>query len=285
MAIELTRTTVNSILTRTTGFLKTVSSHSLQPYRGCSFGNALCGVGCYVQHNYFVTRGAPWGSFLEARMNAAEAYGRQHARESRWARASRDGFSIFMSSSTDPFLPQEERLRVSASVLEAMIELPPDRLILQTHTDRVTRYLDLYRELGRVCDLRFHISIESDRDRLPGLPPPACSVDRRFAAATTLRDAGFRVVITVAPLLPILDPIAFFTRVAAAADAVVIDHFIGGDGSPDGSRTARTTLPRAMSRLDPDSTALDYRERMAEIARSVMPGRVGVSIDGFAGRF
>ena len=82
-----------------------------------------------------------------------------------------------------------------------------------------------------------------------------------------------------------LDPIAFFTRVAAAADAVVIDHFIGGDGSPDGSRTARTTLPRAMSRLDPDSTALDYRERMAEIARSVMPGRVGVSIDGFAGRF
>jgi hypothetical protein len=94
-----------------------------------------------------------------------------------------------------------------------------------------------------------------------------------------------RVVITVSPLLPIADPVAFFTRVAASADAVVIDHFIEGDGSADGSRTARTALPAAMAGIDPRSTTLGFRNEIVDIARRIMPGRVGVSIDGFAGRF
>ncbi|MEE9606906.1 MAG: hypothetical protein V3U03_04145 [Myxococcota bacterium] len=284
MGVEIGEATVKSILTRTSGYLRSVSSHSLQPYRGCTYGNALCGVGCYVQHNAFLTRGAAWGSFLAARVNAAEVYARQVRRERRWARRSRDAFAIFMSSSTDPFVPQEQRFRVTQSVLRAMLEEPPDRLILQTHSHRVADYLDLYRELARACELRIHVSVESDRDRLPGLPPPASSVERRFAAAEALRRAGLHVVITVAPLLPIRDPRSFFTRVAAAADSVVVDHFIGGDGTPDGARTARTALPAAMAAVEPDSVGLGYRDRMVALAREIMPGRVGVGVDGFAGR-
>ena len=48
---------VKSILTRASGFLKTVTSHSLQPYQGCAYGSSLCGVGCYVQHNVWLTKG------------------------------------------------------------------------------------------------------------------------------------------------------------------------------------------------------------------------------------
>jgi len=284
VGIAITEARAKSILTRTTGFLKSVCSHSLQPYRGCSFGNALCGVGCYVQHNRHLTRGEPWGSFLEARTNAAEVYRSQFPREQRWGRRARQSFSVFMSSSTDPFLPQERRFRISQGVLETMLECPPDRLILQTHTHRVVDALDLIAALGRVCDLRVHISIESDLDRLPSLPAPASSVDRRFEAAERLTRAGVRTVITVAPLLPMRDPCAFFQRVARCADAVVIDHFIGGDGSPDGWRSRRTALPAAMAEIDPESTALAYRDRMVEVACRIMPGRVGVSIDGFAGR-
>ena len=59
--MELAVTEIRNILTRTTGFLKTVTSHSVQPYRGCSFGNALCGVGCYVQHNPYATQGPSVG--------------------------------------------------------------------------------------------------------------------------------------------------------------------------------------------------------------------------------
>ncbi len=285
MSLTCTETRVKSILTRTSGFLQTVCSHSLQPYRGCTFGNTLCGVGCYVQHNVFLTRRAPWGSFLDARVNAAERYQTQYAREKRWARRTRGRLAIFMSSSTDPFVPQEDRFRITQALLEAMIEKPPDVLILQTHTHRVTTYLDLYKILARRCKLRFHISIESDRDRFPGLPPPASPVHRRFEAAATLRQTGLRVVITVAPLLPIKNPWAFFENIAESADAVVVDHFIGGDGTSDGSRTGRTSLPAVMETIDPVSTSLAYRDQMVAIARQIMPGRVGVSIDGFAGRF
>jgi hypothetical protein len=129
-----------------------------------------------------------------------------------------------------------------------------------------------------------HLSVESDRDTLPGLPRPAASVERRLEAARALRDLGIRTVVTVSPLLPIRDPRRFFDRIAEAADAVVLDHFIEGDGTPDGSRTARTALPVAMEAVHPGSTCLAYRDEMVEIARQVMPGRVGVSRDGFAGR-
>jgi DNA repair photolyase len=281
----VTDTRVKSILTRTTGFLKSVSSHSLQPYRGCSFGGSLCGVGCYVQHNGFVTRGQPWGTFLDARTNAAAVYLEAVERERRWARQSRGRFSIFMSSSTDPFVPQEDRFRVTRGVLEAMLREPPDELTVQSHTHRVANYLDLYQTLAATCDLRIHVSIETDRERLPGLPAPASSVAARFDAAARLRSAGVRVVVTVSPLLPIADPVSFFTRIAHSADAVVIDHFIEGDGSPDGSRTLKTALPDAMAELDPRSANLAYRDEMVAIARHIMPGRVGVSADGFAGRF
>lgn len=285
MALELSQAQARSILTRTGGFLRTVTSHSLQPYRGCAYGSALCGVGCYVRHNGLLTRGQPWGSFLEARVNAAEIYAQQYQGERRWARRRQGRFAVFLSSSTDPFVPQEPRLGVTRGVLEAMVKLPPDALVLQTHSHLVVEYLDLYPELAARCDLRVHLSIESDREGLPGLPPPASPLDRRFHAAARLREAGVRVVITVAPLLPVADPDGFFERIAQCADAVVIDHYIQGDGSADGGRTARTGLPAAMAAVDPEALRLDYRERMVAVARRHLPGRVGVHVDGFAGRF
>ena len=105
--MRLSEARVGSILTRTTGYLKTVTSHSLQPYRGCSYGNALCGVGCYVQHNPWLTRGQPWGSFLEARVNAADRYREQYQKEKDWGRRSRGGFGVFLSSSTDLSCPRK----------------------------------------------------------------------------------------------------------------------------------------------------------------------------------
>jgi DNA repair photolyase len=271
-------------LTRAGGYLKTVCSHSLQPYRGCGFGRALCGAYCYVQHNVWVTKGREWGSFVEAKANAAELYAAEYETERRWGRAARGAFSVFLSSSTDPFVPQEDLQRVTQRVLERMLELPPDELIVQTHTDRVLIYRELYPDLGSRTRLRFHISVESDRDRMPGLPPPAASVDARLAAAAALRIDGHRVVITISPLLPIAEPRRFLARIAECADAVVLDHFIGGDGTPNGSRTLRTALPAAIARLDPEALELGYRDRIVALAREVMPGRVGVAYEGFAGR-
>jgi DNA repair photolyase len=287
----ISETTIKNVLTRTTGFLRTVTSHSLQPYCGCTFGNSLCGVGCYVRHNGRLLKGRSWGSFLEVRTNAAQSYLDNYNAEAAWARrASRsdgsDGlFSVFCSSSTDPFVPQEFRYGITRSVLEAMLRRPPDRLILQTHSHRVADFAGPLRDLAGRCDVRVHVSIETDREQIPGLPPHSSSVENRFQACTRLRDAGLWTVVTVSPLLPIREPEGFFARIARVADAVVLDHFIGGDGSPDGHRTLRTPLPAAMRQLAPGSTELAYRDQMAAIARRHLPGRVGVNVDGFAGRY
>lgn len=277
--------TVRAALTRSSGYLRTVCSHSLQPYRGCPLGRSLCGVGCYVQHNHWLLRGQAWGSFLSPRINAADAYLGQVRGERAWARRTYGAMSVFLSSACEPFPPQERRFGVTRRVLEAMLDEPPDALVVQTHSPAVTGHAALLVALGRRTRLRVHISIETDRARLPGLPPPASPPARRFAAAAALRAAGLDTVITVSPLLPIADPEAFFARVSDCADAVVIDHFIGGDGSPGGSRTRRTPLAAAMAAIDPSSVSLDYRARMIEIAERHLPGRVGISIDGFAGRF
>jgi hypothetical protein len=298
----ISETTIKNVLTRTSGFLRTVTSHSLQPYCGCTFGNSLCGVGCYVQHNGHLLRGRSWGSFLEVRTNAAQSYLDNYDAETAWARRCADGdglqsqivgksgpaggpFSIFCSSATDPFVPQEFRYGITRSVLEAMLRRPPDRLILQTHSHRVAEYAPLLRDLAEQCDVRVHVSIETDRERIPGLPPSASSVESRFGTCARLRDAGLWTVVTVSPLLPIEDPERFFARIAQVADAVVLDHFIGGDGSADGGRTQRTPLPSAMRQLDRDSTELAYRDRMGAVARHHLPGRVGINVDGFAGRY
>lgn len=248
-------------------------------------GKSLCGVGCYVQHQIHLTKGLPWGSFLDARINAAEAYRRACGRERAWARKARGRFIVFMSSAAEPFPPQEARWGVSKGVLEAMRDDPPDGLIVQTHSPRVVDQTDLLRELAERCELRVHLSIETDRESLPGLPPHAFSVASRFEAARSLKEAGLKVVITVSPLLPIDDPDRFFANVARVAQAAVLDHHIGGDGSPNGSRTLRTGLPRAMAEVDPTSISPAYRDAMAAIAERHLPGRVGISRDGFAGRY
>jgi DNA repair photolyase len=283
--MDVTIQPVKNILTRTSGYLRTVTSHSLQPYRGCSFGNALCGVGCYVRSNLHLTRGRPWGGFLEVRVNAAESYLANVRRERGWARTARGRFGIFLSSSTEPFLPQEARYQVTRSLLEAMRNEPPDLLIVQTHTHRVVDSLDLIQELAGRCELRVHISIETDLPGLPGLPPHASSVGDRLAAAGAVRRAGVRTIVTVSPLLPIAEPEQFFARIAEVADGVVIDHFIQGDGTADGSRTHRTALPAAIEAIDPEAGSLAYRDRMVAIAQRHLPGRIGVNIDGFAGRW
>lgn len=283
--MELSLVTIRNILTRTSGFLRQVTSHSLQPYCGCTFGHALCGVGCYVQHNQHLLRGREWGGFLEVRTNAAESYRANEERERRWAQRRGQAFSVFCSSSTDPFLPQESRYHVTGSILEAMLELPPDEVVLQTHTHRVLEYLPSIQQLAEKCRLRVHISIETDREEIPGLPPHSSSIERRFAACAALRAAGIPTVVTVSPLLPIAAPRKFFSRIAEVADAVVLDHFIQGDGSEDGSRTTKTGLPAAIAAIDPEALTLSYRDRMAEIAREFLPGRVGINIDGFAGRY
>ena len=273
-----------SILTRTSGYLKTVSSHSLNPYVGCGFGRSACGEGCYVRFNQWLLKGREWGRFVDIKINSAEVYLQTVEKEKNWARKNTGCFSIFFSSSTDPWQPVEREFRLTRRLLTAMQAAPPDRLILQTHSTRILDDLDRIQSLSAICDVRVHLSIEGDLDRLPGLPPPPCSLKDRMEVLKKFAHRGIQTVACLSPLYPMKAPDAFFARLAkTGVSAVVIDHFIQGDGTPDGSRTLKTKLPEAMARVVPESVDLSYRDEVARIAGKYLP--VGISASGFAGNY
>jgi DNA repair photolyase len=282
--MEIIEIQCKSILTRVSGYLKQVCSHSINPYVGCGFGRSACGVGCYVRHNAWLTKGRDWGGFVEVKTNAPEVYLQTCEAEQRWAHRRDQSFTLFFSSSTEPWQPIEKQYRITRRLLEAMQTHPPDELILQTHATAMRDDLDLVAELSQKCRLRVHVSIEGNIERLPGLPPPPATVAGRIELLRQLGAAGIFAVACLSPLYPMEHPAAFFEQLAeAGADAVVIDHFIEGDGTREGSRTWKTDLPGAMESVDPESTRLEYRDRIAAIARTYLP--VGISAAGFAGQY
>jgi len=282
--MDITETQCKSILTRTSGYLKQVCSHSINPYVGCGFGRSACGVGCYVRHNAWLTKGRDWGSFVEAKTNAPEVYLQTCEAEQRWAHRRDQPFTLFFSSSTEPWQPIEQQYRITRRLLEAMLTHPPDELILQTHATAILDDLPLIARLSEHCRLRVHVSIEGDTERLPGLPPPPATVAGRIELLRQLRDAGIFAVACLSPLYPMKHPSAFFEQLAGAgASAVIIDHFIEGDGTAEGVRTWKTDLPPSMEAVNPESTQLAYRDRIAAIARTYLP--VGISAAGFAGQY
>lgn len=282
--MEVSEIQCQSILTRAGGYLREVCSHSLNPYVGCGFGRSACGVGCYVRHNAWLTKGRDWGSFVEVKANAPEIYLQTCESEQRWAHRRDLPFGIFFSSATEPWQPVEKQYRITRQLLEAMRMHPPDELILQTHATAMQDDLNLVAEVSRQCKLRVHVSIEGDAERLPGLPPPPATVKDRIELLRQLSSAGVFAVACLSPLYPMHSPDDFFKRLAkAGADAVVIDHFIEGDGTAQGSRTWKTDLPRSMEAVSAESTRLEYRDRIAAIAQDYLP--VGISASGFAGHY
>jgi len=282
--VTITEVQCRSILTRASGYLRQVCSHSLNPYIGCGFGRSACGVGCYVRHNTWLTKGRDWGGFVDVKLNAPEIYLKTFKAERRWAHRRETPFTIFFSSSTEPWQSVEKQYRITRRLLQIMLAHPPDELILQTHATAMLDDLSLIAELSRQCQLRVHVSIEGDIDRLPGLPPPPATVAARIEMLSQLSSAGIFAVACLSPLYPMNNPASFFEQLTeAGADAVVIDHFIEGDGTLEGTRTWRTDLPRQMAEMDSESTHLEYRDRIASIASDYLP--VGISASGFAGYY
>jgi DNA repair photolyase len=263
-----------SILTRTGGYLAGFT-HTANPYRGCAFGRSLCGAFCYAPFAARV-RAEGWGLSLEAKVNAAEAWRADLPRERR-----RGPVRVFLSSVTDPYVPQERRLRVTRGLLEAMVEAPPDRLALQTHTPGPLRDLDLLRAIRG--DLSVQITVETDRESIPGLPPHAFPPAERLRALGQVRAAGLRAVGVVAPLLPLRDPLAFARALDRSCDFVIVDHYLVGDGSRNGARTKARGFPAMLQSAGFGAwTRIEALEETAALFRRVLGAeRVGVGREGF----
>jgi DNA repair photolyase len=152
-----------------------------------------------------------------------------------------------MSSSTDPYVPQERYLGLTRSLLQEMVDRPPDVLAIQTRSPLVERDLELILHLSSLCELWLSVTVETDMDPVPGFPPHASRPAKRIEILRKFREAGVKTQAAISPLLPLADPLQFAQRLDEACDRVIVDHFLIGDGSPGGLRTKRTDF---LSRLE-----------------------------------
>ncbi|MBZ0254268.1 MAG: radical SAM protein, partial [Candidatus Methylomirabilis sp.] len=241
---------------------------------GCTVDCAFC----YVPAIFRATRpaaAAAWGTEIEVKANAAALL-----REA-GARGQLTGKAIYISSVTEPFLPAVEP--VTRAVLAALAEFPPRRVVLQTHLHRVADCLDALLPLGgRVA---ISLSVPTDSESVRRLfEPRASPIPKRLEALARLRDAGVEACLTVAPVLPILDPERFARETEPLARAAIFSPFhapkqSGRAGTRDRAVSILEAHPEWGDWLDPKARP----EEAFQVFRRVWGAeRVGYDVEGFA---
>ncbi len=262
-----------SVLTPASGFLNAFT-HTLNPYMGCAFGDGGCGVYCYVAESPIgLYAGRPWGQWLRAKANAAEALRRDLGTVT-----DPNSIRVFMSSATDPYQPAERRLAITRSILEVFREQPIGLLVVQTRSPIVERDLDLLHGMPFAW---LSMTVETDDDHVRRALTPTCpSINRRLAAMRKARSAGVKVQAAVSPTLP-HSPERFVELLKGAANRVIVDTFFG-DGA-NGRRTRHRPLPKRFAELGwGDWQDVLAAEQLFALLRERMGSeRVGWSQQGF----
>jgi DNA repair photolyase len=271
-----------TILSATGGYLADGFTHSLNISQGCSFAHSACGVYCYVKGLPYVTKGRPWGLY-GFKKDVRDAYRRDFDRVKRPTRGAPKPLRVYMSPSCDPYQPQEARLRLTRALLEEMQARTPDVLVVQTRSPLAARDIDLLVPLMSRCEVWLSMTVETDMERVPGLPPHATPIPRRVEALRAFRAAGVPTQGAVSPLLPLADPEGFAGLLCEACDRVVIDHWLIGDGSRDGARTRRTPFPALLelAGFGEWNHLAKFEEVKAVFERVLGADRVRVSTAGF----
>lgn len=241
---------------------------------GCAFGDGGCGIYCYVAESPIgLYAGKPWGQWLRAKVNAAEALRRDIELLADPAQT-----RVFMSSATDPYQPAESKLRITRSALDVFREHPVGLLVVQTRSPLVERDFDLLAEMPFAW---LSMTVETDDDSVRRALTPTCpSIERRLTTMRKARSARIKVQAAVSPTLP-NDPVHFADLLSGSADRVIVDTFFG-DGS-NGKRTSRRPLPRRFTELGYG----DWRDTEAaqalfnEVSSKIGEERVGWSQEGF----
>ena len=180
---------------------------SLNPYRGCAHGCRYC----YVREYPHPLRGGEgalrppetWGSWVSPKLNAPALL---------WAHRHRlHEQTVFLASSTDPYMPLEKEFRLTRKCLEVLRDCPTTRVLLHTRSPLVLQDAELLRGFGERLTVGFSIPTDDDTVRQvtePHAPP----IPSRWLAMERLARAGVRVSLSAAPLMPIRDIGAFARR-------------------------------------------------------------------------
>jgi DNA repair photolyase len=168
---------------------------TLNPYMGCVHRCTYCYVRAYEKRadRPFDER---YGKSIRVKTNVAQVL-RWELHKRSWRQE-----SVAIGAATDPYQPAEGRYKLTRQCLEALAAVHnPFGLI--TRGPMIVRDVDVLQEASRRADVGINVSIPTlDMDvwrkTEPGTAPPR----QRLRAIRLLIDAGIRVNVSMAPILP-----------------------------------------------------------------------------------
>lgn len=168
---------------------------SLNPYMGCAHRCTFCYVRAFERRADRPSDDR-YGRSIRVKTNVVDVLRAELSRAS-WARE-----VVAIGAATDPYQPAEGRFRLTRGCLEAFADhLSPFSII--TRGPLIVRDRDVLQEASRRARVSVSFSVPTLDDTIwrltePGTAPPR----QRLRALRALADAGIRVGVALAPILP-----------------------------------------------------------------------------------
>ena len=229
----------------------------ISPYRGCSHGCVYCFS--RPNHEYLgFSAGLDFESKILVKENAPDLL-REKLSSPSWKPQ-----TVAMSGATDVYQPIEKKLRLTRRCLEVLVEFRnPVAVITKNHL--VTRDIDLLSEMARHDTVSVAVSLTTLDDDLRSVMEPRTSApSRRLAAIEKLSNAGIRVGVLTAPVIPGLTDHELPNLLQAAAEAGAI--FAG---------YTPIRLPYAVARIFEDWLERHFPDRKDKVLNHIRELRGG----------
>jgi DNA repair photolyase len=184
----------------------------INPYRGCEHGCVYCFA--RPTHEYLgFGSGIDFETKIMVKLSAPELLRLELSAKKYVPQA------LTLSAITDVYQPLERQLKLTRKVLEVLLEFR-NPVVIITKNHLVTRDTDILSELAKLNAASVAISLTSlDEDLRRKLEPRTSTAKRRLHAIETLANAGVRVGVMNAPIIPGLTDHEIPALVKAAVDA------------------------------------------------------------------
>jgi DNA repair photolyase len=168
---------------------------SLNPYMGCVHRCTFCYVRAFERRADRPSDDR-YGTSIRVKVNVVEVLRKELARPS-W-----QGDSVAVGAATDPYQPVEGRYRLTRGCIEAFAEASnPFSLI--TRGPMIVRDRDVLTEAARRAKVSITFSIPTlDEEVWRKTEPSTAHPRQRLRAVNELVDAGIKVGVGMAPILP-----------------------------------------------------------------------------------
>src|SRR5689334_16322975 len=241
-------------------------SASINPYRGCEHG---C-IYCYARpaHAYMgLSPGLDFESKLFFKPHAAALLEKELSKPTYVPEV------IHIGGNTDPYQPQERRLRVTRGVIEVLSRFNHPFSII-SKSALILRDLDLIAPMAARNLARVAISITTlDRKLARSMEPRAATPEKRLAAVKALSAAGVPVIVMFAPCIPALNDHEMEAVLERAAEAGAV-----------GAGFVTLRLPMEIADLFQEWLATDHPDRARHVMSLVRQMRGGKAYDSQWGK-